>query len=102
MGAGGQQFSQPTFDDAVPKGQQPNQGGMAGVNYVDENTFSGAEERVARMDQNSTVTPDQQLRGFRPTPTGGTYNPGQSKGSRASVSATQSGPTETAPGNYVS
>lgn len=99
--AGGQEFAMPSFEDAVPKSQQPAKGGLAAVPYTDENTWSGASEREARMDMNSVQAVDQRLRGYRPEPVGGTYNPGHGGAGRQTSSSMQSGPTEVAPGNNV-
>lgn len=69
----------PSYADAVPP-KPANQGGMAAPNYTDEMTWSGASEREGRMDQNSVQPVDQALRGIRPEPIGGSYNPGNAKG----------------------
>jgi len=96
-------FKSPDYSNAVPDMSNiKNQGGIADVHYTDENTWSGADERSARMDQHSTFHIQQEYRGIHVDPIGGSNNPGQGKGGRVSVSANQSGPTQVAPGNYVS
>lgn len=97
---GGKQFDRPDFSDAVPP-TPPKQGDMGPVHYVDEHTFeSGAvpantgaiESSWSGLIDTSALNGHSMhqgdvaqtwdgggLRGFRTTPVGGTYNPGQGK-----------------------
>lgn len=100
--AGGKQFARPDFSDAVPP-TPPRQGDMGpdgmGSNRVDEHTFesgsvpgnTGAiESNWTGLIDTSALSghsmhqgevankwPGEGIRGFRTTPVGGTYNPGQ-------------------------
>jgi hypothetical protein len=98
MSAGGKQFSRPDFSDAVPP-TPPKQGDMGPVHYVDEHTFeSGSvpanigaiESGWSQLIDTSALGGHSMhqgdvaqswdgggIRGFRTTPVGGTYNPGQ-------------------------
>lgn len=100
--AGGVQMQAPNYSDAIPP--KPVRQGDPGPNhYVDEHTFesgsvpanTGAIESSwsglidsdgldgTDMNQGSVAGswPGEGIRGFRTTPVGGTYNPGQA-GSR--------------------
>jgi hypothetical protein len=111
MTSGGQQWSRPSFEDAVPP-TPPMQGDMGpeamGHNRVDEHTFesgmapanTGAIESMwsglvdddgldghamdfTAMAGGTGVANKgmgEGIRGFRSTPVGGTYHPGQGKG----------------------
>lgn len=102
--AGGQQWSRPTFEDAVPP-TPPKQGDMGPVHYVDEHTFESgnAPANTGAIESNYTGLIDddgldghsmdftamaggtgiangwggENIRGFRSAPVGGSYNPGQ-------------------------
>lgn len=102
--AGGRQFSRPDFSDAVPP-TPPKQGDMGPVHYVDEHTFESgqAPANTGAIESNYTGLIDsdgldgmgqdftamaggtgvsngwggENIRGFRSTPVGGSYNPGQ-------------------------
>lgn len=100
--AGGKQMGRPDFSDAIPP-TPPRQGDMGpesmGHNRVDEHTFesgsvpgnTGAIESswtglidTSALDGHSmhqgevaNKWPGEGIRGFRTTPVGGTYNPGQ-------------------------
>jgi len=97
---GGVQFQRPDFSDAVPP-TPPRQGDMGPVHYVNETTFesgsvpanTGAIESnwsglidSDGLDGMSMTAPNvanswpgEGIRGFRTSPVGGTYNPGQGK-----------------------
>jgi hypothetical protein len=102
--AGGQQWSRPDFSDAVPP-TPPKQGDKGPNYYVDEHTFESgsAPENTGAIESNYTGLidsdgldghsmdftamaggtgvankwPGEGIRGFRSTPVGGSYNPGQ-------------------------
>lgn len=114
--AGGRNaFGSIDFSDANPP--DPDRQGDAGPegmgsNRVDEHTFESGMPPQARApieDGSSALinvtgldgsigprggTPEG-LRGYRPEPVGGTYNPGQGTSGRSSKPADESGPTET-------
>lgn len=106
--SGGQQFGLPNFSDAVPS-DPANQGdpgpeGM-GRNRVDEKTFESGSYPAGRMAMESNwqglIDDDgldgasmdagnvankgmgEGIRGYRPQPVGGSYNPGQGKGAKS-------------------
>lgn len=98
--AGGVQFDRPNFADAVPP-TPARQGDMGPVHYTNPTTFesgsipanTGAIESNwsglvdsdgldgMSMNQGSVATSwgGEGIRGFRTSPIGGTYNPGQGK-----------------------
>jgi len=95
---GGRQFSRPDFSDAVPP-TPPKQGDMGPVHYVDEHTFESGSvpANIGAIESGWSELVDTSalgghsmhqgevaqswdgggIRGFRTTPIGGTYNPGQ-------------------------
>lgn len=97
--AGGQEFARPDYADASPP-KPIRQGDCASPNYVDEHTFESGQAPDARapiesdwmglvgsdgldgksmdMDRVASKGPGEGIRGFRTTPVGGTYNPGNS------------------------
>lgn len=105
--AGGKQFATPNFSDAVPP-TPPKQGSMGPTHYVDEHTFAGNvsmyrsdkesgwsqyidDDGLSGHDMDFTAMAGgtgvankgmgEGIRGFRSTPVGGTFMPGQGKGS---------------------
>lgn len=79
-----QGFGTPDYSQAVgPKGWegQSNQGGMAGVNYVNEYSYGNAVRPAARMDQNSVAAgfadgkDPSEVRGYHTAGIGGSANP---------------------------
>lgn len=104
--AGGVQFQQPNFSDAVPP-TPPRQGDMGPVHYTYPNTFESGSvpDNTGAIESNWSGLIDSDgldgtsldftamaggtgvankgmgegIRGFRSTPVGGTYNPGQGK-----------------------
>lgn len=109
-GGGGGSWGNPNFSDAEPP-TPPNQGDKGPNHYVDEHTFESGQPPAARSpidDGHAALvnvsaldgdigprggTPTG-LRGYRPTPVGGTYNPGQGTSGRSTKPASESGPTE--------
>lgn len=101
---GGRQFDRPNYSDAVPP-TPPKQGDKGPNYYVDEHTFESGSvpANIGAIESNwselidsdglSGTTLDftamaggtgvsngwggENIRGFRSTPVGGTYNPGQ-------------------------
>lgn len=99
---GGRDFGTPDFSDALPP-KPPNQGGMASVYYVDENTFESGQPPTATASDESNWTGlvntsalagGGEVDGYRPTPVGGSYNPGHGTSGRSSRDAMSQGPTE--------
>lgn len=97
--AGGKQMDTPDFSDAVPP--KPDKQGDAGPkHYVDENTFeSGMPPKSTAADESNweplvNSAFGHPVRGYRPNPVGGSYNPGQGTSGRSSSSATQKGAEE--------
>lgn len=97
---GGVQMGSPNYSDAIPP-TPPRQGSMGPVHYVDEHTFEsgsvpsntgaiesnwpglidddGLDGKDMNMDRVADKGMGEGIRGFRTTPVGGTYNPGQGK-----------------------
>lgn len=104
---GGKLMDTPDFGDSVPP-TPPNQGGMASVNYVNENTFESGMPPAARNPiesnwqglVNTNALGGGPVDGYRPTPVGGTYNPGQGTNGRSSKSAMTQGSTERSNASY--
>lgn len=118
-GGGGGGWGNPDFSDANPP-DPIRQGDMGpegmGSNRVDEHTFESGQAPEARMpiadgspelvdsdgldgasmdaDRVADKWPGEGIRGFRTTPVGGTYNPGQGSAGRTSKSAMPSAGTE--------
>jgi len=104
---GGGSFGTPDFSDAVPpdpiRQGDPAPEGM-GQNRVDEHTFEDGLTPQARAPMESDweglvnnkggLGDNGPVRGYRPEPVGGTYNPGQGTSGRSSKGAETSGPTE--------
>lgn len=121
-GGGGGSWGAPDFSDANPP-DPIRQGDMGpegmGSNRVDENTFESGRPPEARMpisdgsealidddglsgasmdaDRVADKWPGEGIRGFRTSPVGGTYNPGQGTAGRSYKAASTSGGTETSP-----
>jgi hypothetical protein len=109
-GGGGGSWGDPDFSDADPP-TPPRQGDKGPNHYVDERTFESGQPPAARSpieDGSSSLinvtgldgdigprggTPEG-LRGYRPDPVGGTYNPGQGTSGRSTKPASTSGPSE--------
>jgi hypothetical protein len=83
--AGGSEFKQPNYSDAVPP-TPVRQGGMAQPNYVDEHTFESGQAPDARAPiesdwmglVNTNGLNGDKVDGFHTDGVGGTYNPGNS------------------------
>lgn len=107
---GGKSFGTPTFSDAVPP-TPPNQGDKGPNYYTDEHTFESGSvpANTGAIESNWSDLVDTSalggspgdrggvpsgLRGYRPTPVGGSYNPGQGTSGRSSKGAMTQGSTE--------
>lgn len=116
-GGGGGSWGNPDFSDADPP-TPPRQGDMGpegmGSTRVDEHTFESGMAPQARMPMSDgseslvnvtgldgSIGPrggtPEGLRGYRPEPVGGTYNPGQGSSGRTMKPAGGSGPSESSP-----
>lgn len=112
---GGRMMDTPDFSDSVPP-TPPKQGDKGPNYYTDEHTFeSGQAPTATASDESnwqglidddaldgmsmdagnvSNKWPGEGIRGFRPTPVGGTYNPGQGTAGLSSKSANSSASSE--------
>lgn len=116
---GGKSMGQPDYSDAVPP--TPERQGDAGPEGVGHTrttptTFESGQPPEARSPIESgwdglidvtgldgSIGPrggtPEGLRGYRPEPVGGTYNPGQGTSGRSTKPATTSGPVERSSAN---
>lgn len=100
---GGSTWPMPDFSDSTPP-TPANQGSMGpegmGSNEVDEHTFESGMAPTATASDESNWQPlvnsfnGHEVRGYRPEPVGGSYNPGQAGSGRSMKSAYTEGPTE--------
>lgn len=104
---GGDSFGTPDFSDATPP-DPANQGNPApegvGQNRTEPDTFESGMIPEARapiesnwsdlVNNKGGLGDNGPVRGYRPDPVGGSYNPGQGSSGRSSKSAETSGPVE--------